>query len=41
VKFPIREDYRFLLNTLQSTILKNDTGKRVIDLQYHGKVIIP
>ena len=41
VKFPIREDYRFLLNTLQSTILKNDTGKRVIDLQYQGKVIIP
>ncbi len=42
--FPIRKDYRFLLNTLQSSILKSvpdSTGKKVFDLQYSGRVVIP
>lgn len=44
VLFPIRKDYRFLLNTLQSSILKvvpGNSGKRVFDLQYSGRVVIP
>ena len=42
--FPIRKDYRFLLNTLQSSILKavpGNIGRKIFDLQYSGRVVIP
>ena len=42
--FPLRQDYRFLLNTLQSSILKiAPTGVvgRTFDLQYSGRVVMP
>ena len=42
--FPIRDDYHFLLNTLQSSILKvgaSGVSGRRFDLRYRGRVVLP